>query len=84
MITAFFPVIFLCDGDLRPFLVRACVLGMCNGDYLFLYASVELRSNYDWNVGEPDDEIVKQAYKYLIMVSQLELSYLLLYFYIGE
>lgn len=62
-----FSVIFMCDTELRPFLRRVCVMGMCNGEYLFLYVSVEKSVNYDWNLGEPDDELVKEAYKYLIM-----------------
>ena len=60
-------MIFLCDEQIRPLLRRVCLMDMCNGDYLFIHATVE--AVLDVEVPhESDDDLFKQAFKYLIVV----------------
>ena len=64
-----FLVIILCEYEgVRPFMVRACILGMCNGEYFFLYAWLLEPVNDGWRRGDALDPIAKEAYKYLIHV----------------
>lgn len=49
-------------------MIRACHLGMCNGDYYFLYAWLLEPVNDEWRRGDEFDAIAKEAYKYMIHV----------------
>ena len=64
-----FPVIYFCEYDgIRPFMIRACVLGMCNGEYVFIYPWLLLPVNDGWRRGDQYDVIAKEAYKHVIHV----------------
>ena len=69
MHNSFFSVIFLCvqQEDVRHFLIRACSLDMCNGEYLFIYTTVDAPKD-NWSMGDEHDEIAKKAYANLIQV----------------
>jgi len=69
MHNSFFSVIFLCvqQEDVRHFLIRACSLDMCNGEYLFIYTTVDAPQD-NWSMGDEHDEIAKKAYANLIQV----------------
>lgn len=71
-----FPVIYLCHDDVRPFLIRACALGMCNGEFLFIFVNVEAGwdMTYPWRKNDSFDEIAKEAFKYMIHVSTVVFS----------
>lgn len=63
-------VIYICEYDgIRQFMIRAYHLGMCNGDYVFVYAWLFAPINDEWRRGDADDVIAKEAYKYVIHVS---------------
>lgn len=36
---------------------------------MFLLSTIESMEQFDWNMGDADDELVKQAYKFFIMVT---------------
>ncbi|XP_060579361.1 atrial natriuretic peptide receptor 1-like [Ruditapes philippinarum] len=63
-------IIFLCvDADLRRFLIRACVVGMCNGEYLFIFTGLDPPTTALWKQGDADDSTAKRAFKYLLFVT---------------
>lgn len=65
-----FAVIILCEYEvIRPFMIRACYLGMCNGDYFFVYPWLLTPAADEWQNGDEYDVIAKEAFKYLIWVA---------------
>lgn len=65
-----FTVIYVCEYDqIRQFMVRACLLGMCNGDFVFVYTWLLEPSTTDWQMGDEYDDIAKEGFKYVIHVS---------------
>ncbi|WAR14306.1 GCY6-like protein [Mya arenaria] len=64
-------IIFLCTEDhTRRFVVRACELGMCNGDFVFIYTMIYVTAQFPWKLGLPDDAIAKAGYKNMVYVSK--------------
>lgn len=64
-----FTVIFLCDYfTVRPFMIRACHNGMCDGDFVFIYIWPTQGENPEWDVDDKYDDIAKVAYRHLIRV----------------
>lgn len=61
-------VIMLCAYELRRFLIRAYYAGMCNGDYVFIYPSLDIPTDSLWRAGDNLDSIAKEAAKYLLLV----------------
>lgn len=55
------------DTHQRQFLYRACRLGMCNGDFVFFYVAHDEET---WRQGDWKDEVVKQAYRNVLYVSE--------------
>ena len=53
---------------MRTFLIRACKLGMCDGDFLFIYTFIYNPNVEAWKKDDEDDEIAKKAYRHLIHV----------------
>lgn len=51
-------------------MIRACILGMCNGEYVFVYPWLHPPPEQEWQRGDEYDEIAKEAYKYMIHVSK--------------
>ncbi|XP_052820035.1 receptor-type guanylate cyclase gcy-6-like [Mya arenaria] len=64
-------IIFLCTEDhTRRFVVRACELGMCNGDFVFIYTMIYVTAQFPWKLGLPDDAIAKAGYKNMVYISR--------------
>lgn len=42
---------------------------MCNGEYLFINTDLDTPATHPWKIGDANDELVKQAYSYVIQVS---------------
>lgn len=64
-----FSVIYFCENDsIRNFMIRACFLGMCNGEYVFIYPWLHPPPEQEWKQGDEFDEVAKEAYKYMIHV----------------
>lgn len=54
----------------QRFMLNACVIGMCNGDYLFILPTM----NFPYEMyfrDETADAESKHAYKYVLLVSVL-------------
>lgn len=49
-------------------MVRACVLGMCTGEYVFVYTWLGTPADQEWKQGDEFDDVAKEAYKYMIWV----------------
>lgn len=69
-----FTVIVLCDSErYRNIMVTACELGMCTGEYLFIYPAMMVDENFDqskpWMFGDENDEYAHHAFKYMLYVS---------------
>ena len=67
-------VIIICDRvHYRDIMVRACVLNMCNGEYVFLVPSNFEAENFEdtkpWQFGDDKDEAAQHAFTYLLYVS---------------
>lgn len=69
----FFSVIYLCarDDQTRHFMIRANILGMAEGDYLFIGARLTPPDEYAWRAYDEQDELAKKAYKYFMVVSNI-------------
>ncbi|KAL5016657.1 hypothetical protein ScPMuIL_006246 [Solemya velum] len=59
-------IFIICYGDTRRLLIRACHLGMCNGEYLFLHPNLMAVDNLvrPWYKGDAEDDIAKKGYQY--------------------
>lgn len=63
-------VIYFCENDsIRHFLIRACLLGMCNGEFLFVYPWLGPPALEEWKRGDQFDDIAKEAYRHMIWVT---------------
>lgn len=62
-------MIVLCEyRGIRQFLIRACLLGMCDGSYIYVNTWLGVADVTDWQNGDQYDEIAKEAYKNVIFV----------------
>ena len=66
----FVVVIYFCENDsIRDFMIRAYHLGMCNGEYVFVFPWLNPLPDQEWKRGDEHDEVAKEAYKYMVHVS---------------
>ena len=53
-------------------MIKACEVGMCNGEYVFVYPAMTVPENYEetkpWYRGDADDEKAREAYRYMLYV----------------
>ena len=69
-------VIVMCDfAHLFDYMIRACEMDMCTGDYVFLFPSMTISWNFDqtqpWKIGKGRDQAALHALRYLLFVSIL-------------
>lgn len=52
-------------------MIRANILGMAEGDYLFIGARLTPPDEYAWRAYDEQDDLAKKAYKYFMVVSNI-------------
>ncbi|KAL5017260.1 hypothetical protein ScPMuIL_006849 [Solemya velum] len=59
-------IFIICYGDMRRLIIRACRLGMCNGEYFFIYPNLVASDNIKrpWFKNDSDDVIARKGYYY--------------------
>ncbi|KAL5017257.1 hypothetical protein ScPMuIL_006846 [Solemya velum] len=71
-------IIIICTSTqgLRRFMLKACELDMCNGEYVFLHPSYMDFSTESrkWKVGDEMDEMARLAYRHLLDVTYAKWS----------
>jgi len=65
----FLLVIYICDeNNFRRYMILACRLGMCNGEYVFITTYLGMPSTYLWQQNDAYDDLAKKAFRNLIYV----------------
>ena len=65
----FLLVIYICDEfNFRRYMILACRLGMCNGEYVFITTYLGMPTTYLWQQNDAYDDLAKKAFRNLIYV----------------
>ncbi|XP_052799234.1 receptor-type guanylate cyclase gcy-13-like [Mya arenaria] len=63
-------IIYICDeNNLRRYMILACELGMCNGEYVFITTYLSAPTEDIWKMNDAFDEQARRAFQHIIYIN---------------